>query len=208
MVAFILPFTVSKNQTRVFEPVPSLEKCLVNGLRVGNKAAIDQLYKMYSSSLMGIIIRIVKFDEIAEDVLQETFLKIWKSISLYDSSKGKLFTWMANLAKNTAIDQIRSKHYVNGIKTDDITDMQGDILDHHSYSQQNLDVIGLKQLTMNLSADQKAIIDLFYFEGYTHVEVAEKLNIPLGTVKTKIRRAISCLRRYFNETNQSLMMGA
>lgn len=208
MTAFALSFTKPKHLVFSTTLISPLEAKLVMGLRAVDKAAIDQLYRMYAPSLMGIISRIVKYDEIAEDVLQETFLKIWKSISLYDSSKGKLFTWMANLTKNTAIDQIRNKHYVNGIKTDDINDISGDLLDREGSFQQNLDAIGLKQLTMNLSQDQKTIVDLFYYQGYTHVEVAKKLNIPLGTVKTKIRQAIICLRKYFNETNVRLKLGA
>ena len=203
MIAFVLPFN-SKTKEHTLSSGNAVEEALVRGLKAGDKAAIDQLYKMYAASLFGIITRIVKFDEIAEDVLQDTFLKIWKSIGQYDSAKGRLFTWMANLAKNTAIDQIRSKHYVNGIKTDDLEEMPIDILDLKNHTQLNSDTIGLKQLMYHLKADQKRIIDLFYFQGYTHVEVAEKLNIPLGTVKTKIRHAIIALRQYFNETNSYL----
>lgn len=198
MIAFLPQFNHSKQKSNL-APMVSFEEDLVCGLKNGDKTAVEKLYKMYAPSLLGIIARIVKFDEIAEDVLQDTFLKIWKSIAQYDSAKGKLFTWMANIARNTAIDQIRSKHYTHGAKTDDITEMPTGILDHF---QLNLDTIGLKQLMLNLKPDQKKIIDLFYFEGYTHVEVAEKLNIPLGTVKTKIRHAIIALRQYFNETNR------
>jgi len=204
MIAFVLPFNHSKTKELKISSGNTVEEALVQGLKAGDKAAIDQLYKMYAASLFGIITRIVKFDEIAEDVLQDTFLKIWKSIGQYDSTKGRLFTWMANLAKNTAIDQIRSKHYVNGIKTDDLEEMPVDILDLKNHTHLNSDTIGLKQLMYHLKADQKRVIDLFYFQGYTHVEVAEKLNIPLGTVKTKIRHAIIALRQYFNETNSYL----
>ncbi|MDQ7947848.1 MAG: sigma-70 family RNA polymerase sigma factor [Pedobacter sp.] len=203
-MVFILPFSRPKDQ--VFKPVviSPFEEKLLAGLRVGDKNSIDLLYKNYSSSLFGIIIRIVKFDEIAEDVLQDTFLKIWKYIGQYDQSKGRLYTWMANLAKNTAIDQIRSKHYVHGAKTDDITTLAAENISKRPNDQFNLDAIGLKQLMYNLKPEHKQIIDLFYYQGYTHVEVAEHLNIPLGTVKTRIRQAILNLRQYFNETNSKL----
>jgi RNA polymerase sigma factor (sigma-70 family) len=207
MVAFVLSFNPSPINKK-FTLVNSIEERLINGIRDGNKASIDQLYKMYSSSLMGIISRIVKFDEIAEDILQETFIKIWKSIAHYDSSKGRLFTWMANLAKNTAIDQIRSKYYTHAIKTDAIENIQIDYLDVKNNHHLNLDAIGLKQLMCNLKPDQKKIIDLFYFEGYTQAEVAEELNMPLGTVKTRIRQAIIALRKYFNETAVPISIGA
>lgn len=204
-MVFVLPFSGLKDKaTKIIAPVTPFEKELVTGLKAGNKKAIDLLYKKYSAALFGIIVRIVKYDEIAEDTLQDTFLKIWKSIGQYDSSKGKLFTWMANLAKNTAIDQIRSKHYTNGIKTDDIAETAVENCVQGIQKPLNLDAIGLKQLMFNLKPDQKQIIDLFYFEGYTHIEVAEKLDMPLGTVKTKIRQAIIILRQYFNETNRGL----
>lgn len=179
----------------------SIETSLLTGLRKGEQKSIELLYKTYAPALYTIISRIVKIEEIAEDVLQETFLKIWKNIDQYDCSKGKLFTWMVNLAKNTAIDQIRSKHYRNSNQTDVIDDtclLQK--RQHHIHI--NLDLIGMKQLTENLSPNQKRIIDLFYYEGYTQAEVAEALAIPLGTVKTKIRQAIISLRQYFNETCQ------
>ncbi|MFA6277196.1 MAG: sigma-70 family RNA polymerase sigma factor [Pedobacter sp.] len=200
MVALVLPINTSNSKKQLLHEVNSLETILVNGIKTGDKKAISQLYKMYSSSLMGIITRIVKFDEIAEDILQDTFIKIWKSIEQYDASKGRLFTWMANLAKNTAIDHLRSKYCSNLEKTDDLNEIPTLILDKQSNNQFNPEIIGLKQLIQNLKPDQKNILDLIYFEGYTHVEVAERLNLPLGTVKTKIRQSILTLRKFFNVT--------
>ncbi len=200
MIAFVLPFNKLIHKELQVSTAPSTEEALVAGLKCGDKKSIEKLYKMYAGSLMGIISRIVKFDEIAEDVLQDTFLKIWKSIEQYDSSKGRLFTWMANLAKNTAIDQVRSKNYSKAAITDDI-DNSLIVLDQQTHILFNPDNIGLKQLILKLRYDQIEIINLFYFEGYTQSEVAEELNIPLGTVKTKIRASIQALRKYFNETN-------
>ena len=197
MVAFVLPLTYETKQLATNEACLK-EKKLVKGIRDGDKNAMEDLYKLYSSSLFGIITRIIKFDEVAEDVLQDTFFKIWKSISYYDPSKGKLFTWMANLAKNTAIDQLRSKNYLNYSKTDNICNASIDINCKH-YEHFNIDVIGMQQLIQNLNPDQQKILDMIYFEGYTHVEVSDELNIPLGTVKTKIRLSILKLRKYFNE---------
>ena len=201
MVPFVLPFSRSTNKTQQISEATAVEQALVNELKEGNEQAIAQLYQMYAGSLLNIIVRIVKYDEVAEDILQDTFMKIWKSIAQYDASKGRLFTWMANLAKNTAIDQVRSKYYTNAVKTDDISDCSIDILDQRNHTLYNPDVIGMKQLMRNLKPDQKHILDLIYFEGYTHVEVADRLNMPLGTVKTKIRLSILALRSYFNETN-------
>lgn len=174
------------------------EDILVASLKDGDPSSIQQLYKMYAPSLNGIIKRIIKYDEVAEDVLQDTFVKIWKSIHQYDATKGRLFTWMANVAKNMAIDQVRSKAHINASKTDDIYEMPIGLIEHQSYFSPNMETIGLKQLIANLKADQQQIIELIYFKGFTHVQVAEMLNIPLGTIKTKLRLAILKLRKYFN----------
>lgn len=199
MLGFSIPFkpptlhqlsTLKKN---------SVEDGLVLGLVEGNANAINQLYKMYAPALFGIIKRIVKFDEVAEDVLQDTFVKIWKSIRLYDPSKGRLFTWMANLAKNLAIDQIRSKSATNTSKTDDIFSISSEVLDHKSYFHLNIDEIGIKNLLLSLKSDQKRIVDMIYFQGYTHIQTSEILNIPLGTIKTKLRLSILALRKHFGE---------
>lgn len=199
MLALILPY--SKVETPTFRLVSPLsaEDVLVAELKSADPLAIQKLYKMYSGSLNGIITRIIKYDEVAEDILQDTFVKIWKSIGQYDSSKGKLFTWMANVAKNLAIDYVRSKAHLNLGKTDDITEMPVEIVDNKAYVFPNMETIGVKQLLVHLKKDQQEIIDLIYFNGFTHVQVAEMLNIPLGTIKTKLRLAILKLRTYFNE---------
>jgi RNA polymerase sigma factor (sigma-70 family) len=202
MVAFLLPFQhqLRKSDTRISKATTE-EDGLVKGLQAGNQHAVEELYNKYASSLMGIITRIVKSDEVAEDVLQETFVKIWKSIEKYDSAKGRLFTWMANLAKNTAIDELRSKQHSNSCKTETINEIPVDTFLLRSQIEFNPEVIGVRQLLKNLKQDQQYILDLVYFKGYTQVEVSECLNIPLGSVKTKIRLSILTLRQYFNETN-------
>jgi RNA polymerase sigma factor (sigma-70 family) len=171
------------------------ERELVSGLRNRCENKFKYLYQMYAPALMGIISRIVKTEEIAEDVLQETFVKIWSSIDSYDNSRGRLFTWMAATARNTAIDQLRSKAQLNSEKNAAIDDLS---LESENYQAEiNPDVIGVKQLTLNLQSSEREVLNLVYFQGYSHSEVAEKLNIPTGTVKTRLRRAIVCLRLYF-----------
>ena len=199
MLALILPYHKVERQTlKVVNPL-SPEDILVAELKSSDPLAIQKLYKMYAGSLNGIISRIIKYDEVAEDILQDTFVKIWKSIGQYDSSKGRLFTWMANVAKNLAIDYVRSKAHLNLGKTDDISDIPVEMVDHKAYVHPNLETIGIKQLLVHLNKDQQEIINLIYFNGFTHVQVAELLNIPLGTIKTKLRLAILKLRTYFNE---------
>ena len=177
----------------------SVEDFLILGLKESNASAINQLYKMYAPALLGIIKRIVKFDEVAEDVLQDTFVKIWKSIQLYDQSKGRLFTWMASLAKNLAIDQVRSKSAINTLKTDNILTIPVELIEHKSYFHLNIDAIGVKNLLNLLKSEENRILDMIYFQGYTHIQASEMLNIPLGTIKTKLRLSILALRKHFRE---------
>ncbi|TKC09961.1 sigma-70 family RNA polymerase sigma factor [Pedobacter polaris] len=198
MLALILPLLKADYQSLRLVKPPSIEEILVADLKSGNPLAIKRLYKMYAPALNGIIKRIIKFDEVAEDILQDTFVKIWKSINQYDCSKGRLFTWMANVAKNLAIDQLRSKAHLNYSKTDDLGEIPIEIIDHKTYVLINLETIGIKQLLTRLNADEQEIINLIYFKGFTHVQAAEILNTPLGTIKTKLRLAILKLRKYFN----------
>ncbi|MGF1926210.1 MAG: RNA polymerase sigma factor, partial [Bacteroidia bacterium] len=195
----LVPFSKSTSTQLPSEKKDSLEEALITGLRESNAQSINQLYKLYAPALFGIIKRIVRYDEVAEDVLQEVFVKIWKSIPLYDPSKGRLFTWMANLAKNLSIDQIRSKSANNTSKTDDIQKISCDVINPKFNFHLNTDAIGLRGLLYTLKSDQKLIVDLIYFQGYTHIQAAEILNIPLGTIKTKLRQSILTLRKNFGE---------
>lgn len=201
MFAFLIP-SKPVGLKPVLEKKDTAEDLLVEGIRQGNNQSIKQAYKMYSPALFGIIMRIVKFDEVAEDVLQDTFVKIWKSIHQYDSSKGRFFTWIANLARNTAIDQLRSKASINTAKTDELFDATVESIDRKTSVQLNIDAIGVKNLIRSLKPDQMQIVDIIYFQGYTHVQAAELLNIPLGTIKTKLRHSILLLRGYFKETKR------
>lgn len=152
---------------------------------------------MYSSSLYGIIYRVVQHQELAEDILQETFVKIWHSFTSFDPEKGRLFTWMVNIARNLSIDKIRSKDFRNNSKNQDIENTVNSI-DEQKNTAINPELLGVKDLVDRLKPDQKTILDLIYFRGYTHVEAADELGIPLGTVKTRLRMGIITLRKYFN----------
>ena len=166
-------------------------------LRNKEKAGAEALYDMYSSSLYGIIFRIVQHEEIAEDLLQDTFVRIWNSFASYDESKGRLFTWMVNIARNISIDKTRSKDFRNSSKTEDI---ENNVLslEMQSGNTLNPETMGLKELVAKLKPEQKIILDMVYFRGFTHAEVSEELEIPLGTVKTRLRNGIISLRKVFN----------
>ncbi|MGF1922926.1 MAG: RNA polymerase sigma factor [Bacteroidia bacterium] len=173
------------------------EEELVIALKKQETIAIKALYDMYSGALLGVISRIVIQTEVAEDLLQETFVKIWNSASSYDPSKGRLFTWMMNVARNLSIDKLRSKDFKNSNKNQDIEN-NVDFIDEQRKVTFNADTLGLKDLVKNLKPEFKSVLDMIYFKGYTHVEAAEELNLPLGTVKTRVRMAILELRKNFN----------
>ena len=162
-----------------------------------NAEGLEILYDNYSTALYGVIFRIIGNEEIAEDVLQETFLKIWNNFSMYDSAKGRLFTWMVNIARNMAIDKVRSKEFSQIHKNQPLTDSVS-LVDFDNQATYNPETIGLKEMVRKLEPEYRQIIDLLFFGGYTQNEAAEKLSIPLGTVKTRSRAAIMKLRQLFN----------
>jgi RNA polymerase sigma factor (sigma-70 family) len=173
------------------------EEELVFSLRNREKIAIEALYDMYSASLYGVISRIITDTAAAEDVLQETFVKIWHSFSSYSTEKGRLFTWMVNIARNLAIDKLRSKDFKNQNKNQELEN-NVTFIDEQRNTVYNPEVLGIKDLVQALKPDQKSILELVYFKGYTHVEAADELGIPLGTIKTRLRMAILELRKHFN----------
>ncbi|MFD0794814.1 RNA polymerase sigma factor [Mucilaginibacter litoreus] len=174
------------------------EEDLVLALRNREKIAIEALYDMYSASLYGVIYRIVVEETLAEDVLQETFVKIWNSFNGYSSEKGRLFTWMVNIARNMAIDKVRSKDFKNQSKNHELEN-NVTFIDEKRNTVYNPELLGIRDLVSTLKPEQKSILDLVYFKGYTHLEAAEELAIPLGTIKTRLRMAIQQLRKHFNE---------
>jgi RNA polymerase sigma-70 factor (ECF subfamily) len=169
------------------------EEELVTALKKGDQEAMAMLYDNYSAALLGVIFRVVDNREAAEDILQEVFIKVWKNISSYDRSKGKLFTWLINIARNAAIDSMRVKDYAIKSKIQSIDNSVRSINRQYNVSTQ-VDHIGLKTLVDKLKPEYKVLVDKLYFEGYTQEEAAEELGIPLGTVKTRIRAAINHLR--------------
>ena len=194
-LAFITPLTLENTVLR-YKPDKLSETDLVNGLRRGDKKTIEVLYDMYSGSLYGVILRILKEEETSEDILQETFLRIWQKFNYYDSSKGRLFTWMCNLARNLALDKLKSKGYVNNSKNEKLSDLQFTV-DHQFNVRNNPETIGVREIVLKLKPEHRCIIDLVYFQGYTHVEAAEELKIPIGTLKTRMRVAVNDLRTWF-----------
>ena len=164
---------------------------LVSLLKQGNQKAVSKLYDAYSEALYGVIYKIVGREDVAQDILQDTFVTIWKKIKAYDETKGSFFTWMMNIARNKSIDQIRKNKRINDGQDRFKNELK------NGESSININTIGLKELTKEIDKDRLDILELVYFKGYTQKEVSEELEIPLGTVKTRVRLGLKELRKFF-----------
>ncbi len=173
------------------------EEELVSKLQSRDTFVIQVLYNMYAGALFGVISRTIRQTDVAEDLLQETFIKIWNAAESYDSTKGRLFTWMMRIAHNVCVDKLRSKDFKNSSKNQDLEN-NVDFIDSQKEITFNADILGLKDMVTALKPEFNNVLNMVYFKGYTHVEAAEELNLPLGTVKTRLRMAILELRKHFN----------
>ena len=173
------------------------EQELIAALKTKDEQSYSYLYDNYSGALYSIIKQIVLDGELANDVLQEVFINIWRKIESYDATKGRLFTWMLNIARNASIDTIRSKSFQNSQKNQELSN---NVNINSSISNQtillDIDNIGLRKTLETLKGEHRILIELAYFKGYTHEEIAKIEGIPLGTVKTRIRNALLQLREY------------
>jgi len=160
-----------------------------------DERAFTHLYDMYSKSLFSVINVLIKNREEAEDVLQEVFVKIWKNIDSYNESKGRFYTWILNIARNTSIDKLRSKNFNNSQKNLS-SDNFVNLLDDSNKLTNKIDSIGIQEFVKKLKPKCIEIIDLLFFKGYTQQEASEELAIPLGTIKTQNRNCINDLRNY------------
>jgi RNA polymerase sigma factor (sigma-70 family) len=167
------------------------EEELVYLLQQRNENAFSYLYDNYSGALLSIVNGIIPDKEIANDVLQNVFVNIWRKIASYDPSKGRLFTWMLNIARNASIDELRSKGYRDAQKNQPIGE-SGEVAG--AVTGPAVDDVGLKKVLGNLKTDLRVLVDMSYFQGFTHEEISRALDIPLGTVKTRIRSALMQLR--------------
>jgi RNA polymerase sigma-70 factor (ECF subfamily) len=171
------------------------EAQLVASLQDKDDRAFGYLYDNYAGALYSIVLQIVPDRDMASDVLQEVFLNIWRRIEQYDAAKGRLFTWMMNIARNAAIDLVRSKGYQKSQQTRELPET-GESGSFGGQMQVNVDNIGLRKMLMNLKEEQRVLLDMAYFRGYTQDEIAKELSIPLGTVKTRMRTGLTQLKSF------------
>ena len=174
--------------------ISPIEKEIVILLERGDKKAITLLYENYSDALYGVIKKIIIDDDTAQDVLQESFVKIWRYSKKYDSSKAKLFTWLYRISYNTAIDKVRSLKNKNGkeiqIETSNVYKITSNEL--------NQDVLDIKKHLNTLDEKYQIVINALFFEGMTQQEASEELDIPLGTIKSRLKIGLRELKKIYN----------
>lgn len=174
--------------------ISAIEKEIVSLLEKGDKKAMTLLYENYADSLYGVIKKVISDDDTAQDVLQESFIKIWRYAKKYDSSKAKLFTWLYRIAYNTAIDKIRS--FKN--KKDKEVQIETSSVYKITSNELNQDVLDIKKHLKTLDEKYQIVINALFFEGMTQQEASEELSIPLGTIKSRLKIGLRELKKIYN----------
>lgn len=161
--------------------------------------ALSQLYDRHSKYIYSIIFYILRDQFEAEDLLQEVFLQIWEKADSYDETLGNPIAWMTRITRNKSIDRLRSKSYKNRSGETDIERVfnlseKSDSSNPEIVSNQSRENFEISEALKSLSQSQKDLLEFAYFRGYSQSELAEYFNIPLGTVKTRMRSAMISLR--------------
>ena len=174
--------------------ISAIEKEIVNLLEQGDKKAITLLYENYADALFGVIKKVITDDEVDQDVLQESFVKIWRYAKKYDSSKAKLFTWLYRIAYNSSIDKIRSLKN----KTGKEVQIENSNVYKTTSNGLNEDVLDIKKHLSSLDEKYQIVINALFFEGMTQQEASDELNIPLGTIKSRLKIGLRELKKIYN----------
>ena len=173
------------------------DSSLVAALQIGSDKGYEQLYDRYASLMFGVIRRVVGVGEDAENLLQDSFIKIWRNIETYDASKGKFSTWILNIARNTAIDFYRSKAFSQQRKNQNLENLvEPKMILGNTITP--TDTIGLLEMVAAITPVNRQIIEWLYFDGFTQADIAQTFGLPLGTVKTRTRNGLKELRQYFD----------
>jgi len=174
--------------------ISAIEKEIVGYLKAGNKKAISLLYENYADTLLGVIKKVITDQDTAHDVLQETFVKIWRYSKKYDAKKARLFTWLYRIAYNSAIDKVRSLKN----KTEKEVQIENSAVYKITSGALNEDVLDIKKHLKSLDNKYQIVIQALFFEGMTQQEASEELDIPLGTVKSRLKIGLRELKKIYN----------
>jgi RNA polymerase sigma-70 factor, ECF subfamily len=169
------------------------DAALIARMRAGDQTAMADLYDRYSGVVYGVALRVLANTTAAEDVVQEVFLQLWRNPQAFDADRGRLAPWLAVIARNRAIDHLRKRPLEDDIDELPIStgvDMEGE-------AARKLAIEKVRGVLTQLPQDQRKALEMAFFEGMTHTEIAGKTGEPLGTVKTRIRTGLLALRKAF-----------
>ncbi|MCE5008511.1 RNA polymerase sigma factor [Staphylococcus equorum] len=167
-------------------------------LETNDSKSLEILYDRYESLLFNLAYKITQDVQSSEEVLQDVFMKIWNKKAIFNPEKGKLSTWLITLCRNRSIDAIRKKKNIESQFDEDFQGIQTDSLPEYDLLSKEVSEEINKRISF-LNKDQQKIISLFYYKGLSQQEIASKLNIPLGTVKSRMRVSIQHLNNYFKK---------
>ena len=167
---------------------------LLSAIRSGDGQAMAQLYEHYSAIVYSVALRVLGDTAAAEDILQEVFMQLWRSPEVFDASRGSLPGWLAVVARNRAIDSLRKRRPESDIN-EVVVSIEPDLASRAEYSRARETIRGVLG---GMSAPQRAALEMAFFDGLTHTEIAAKTGEPLGTIKTRIRAGLVTLRKAFN----------
>ena len=167
------------------------DKALILKLKNKDETALGLIYDKYSAALYGVIIRMCKDEDVAKNLLQDTFLTIWEKSDRYDFEKGRFYTWAYRIAKNKTLNVLRKPNHL--IQTEDLSVYK----DRTEDVKNEIDHLKLKGKIALLEPQHQKAIELVYFNGLTHREAHEEMNVPLGTFKSYIRQALKQLQQSY-----------
>ena len=181
-----------------------IEKHIVELLQERNEKAISLLYDNYGDTLLGVANKVVRDPELAQDVLQESFVKIWKKADSYDSSKAKLFTWLFRITRNTAIDKLRS------VKTKSDKEIQIDVSDVYNLGVDSIrpEFMDVQENLEKIEHKYQIVLEALFFQGMTQQEASEELDIPLGTIKSRLKIGLRELGKIYGPTVIVLLLNS
>ena len=183
-----------KGLSHVSSNVVSPDAVLVSAIRSGDEPAMAQLYERYSGIVYSVALRVLGDTGAAEDILQEVFMQLWRNPEVFDASRGNLAGWLAVVARNRAIDSFRKRRPESDI-TDVVVGIEPDLVRGIEWGRTLEKIRGVLGSIPPL---QRSALEMAFFEGLTHSEIAEKTGDALGTVKTRIRTGLLALRKAFN----------
>lgn len=167
------------------------DSMLISRIRAGDQDALAVLHDRYAQVVYSVALRVLGDTAQAEDILQEIFLQLWRKPETFDSNRGSLGAWLAVIARHRAIDQLRRRRPESDID-DVVISIDSDL---EQTADRNRAIARIRSAVEQLPLEQRRALELAFFQGLTHSEVAAKTGEPLGTIKTRIRAALAALRK-------------